>query len=154
MATSTIVQRLVAGEGESFGNRREVETFLGSSTFAAKDWVALDRTKTDEDRCLYVTPASGTVNPFDVIGVALDACSVVGSKVRVVISGYVEGANVQTGVPAGAAIYISGSLTGRASNIGETIITATAFSGSAGHCGVTLEAAASNTADVRVIKRF
>lgn len=154
MATSTIVQRLVPGEGESFSNRREVETFLASSPFAAKDWVALDRTKTDEDRCLYVTPASGAVNPFDVIGVSLDAATVAGARVRVVISGYVEGANVQTGVPAGAALYISGALLGRASNIAETIITATAFSGSAGHCGVALEAAASNTADCRVIKRF
>jgi hypothetical protein len=154
MATSTIVQRLVAGEGESFGNRRQIETFLASSTFAAKDWVALDRTKADEDRCLFVTPASGTVNPFDVIGVSLDAATAVGQRVRVVIDGYVEGANVQTGTAIGQALYISGALTGRASPIAETIIAATAFSGSAGFCGVALEAAASNTADVRVIKRF
>jgi hypothetical protein len=154
MATSTIVQHLSPGDGAGTSNRREIETFLGSSTFAAKDWVALDRTKTDADRCLYVTPVSGAVNAFDVIGVALDACTAAGNKVRVVTSGYVEGANVQTGTPAGAALYVSGALLGRATCIAETIIAATAFSGSAGFCGVSLEAAASNVADVRVIKRF
>lgn len=126
--------------------RTEVQTFLAGATIAAKDWVQFDDTKTGADRVLYVKQAGSvaTVGNAAVVGVALEA-GVTGKPVRVVVAGYVEGANVASAVTAGQPISVIGTA-GR----GEACVAAV----TASKCGVALENASSNTCDIVVTRVF
>jgi hypothetical protein len=84
-----------------------------------------------------------------VVGVCLgsaetDGSLTAGSKINVVVAGYVEGANVDAAVVAGSPLVVD-TAAGRA-NVGVT--------GDIGYCGVALEADVANKAAVWVYKRF
>jgi hypothetical protein len=148
MATSSLIQFLSAGEAGDTSNRRQIETFFANGTIAAGDWVQLDTTKTGADRVLYVVEAlagTATGNPL-VIGVATEAAAA-GDQVRVVVAGYAENASVANAVAAaGVALVVDNTAAGQAVAIAAADL--------APACGVSLEAAAGNTADVWVFKRF
>ncbi|MGA1631417.1 MAG: hypothetical protein ACO4BU_04865 [Phycisphaerales bacterium] len=148
MATSTLIQFLASGELGDTSNRRQVETFIANGTIAAGDWVQLDTAASGADRCLYVieaTAAFATGNPL-VVGVAL-AGAVTGENVRVVVAGYAEGASVANAVnAAGIALVVDNTAAGQAVAIAAADV--------APACGVALEAAAANRADVWVLKNF
>jgi hypothetical protein len=89
-----------------------------------------------------------------VVGVALDTVSVaepsvsgqsVEVNIRVVVGGYAEGASVATGSTSGLALALDTTTSGRA-----TI----ADAANVNICGVALEDATSNAADVWVLKQF
>jgi len=98
----------------SASDRRTVVSFYGNSTsIAAGDFVCFDTTKTGADRVVYVTEAdSDAAITQQPIGVAIDACAAVGDVVRVVVKGYVEGANVHADTVAGD-LLDAGSVAGR-----------------------------------------
>jgi predicted phage tail protein len=110
MATSNLVQSL--NPGTSFpSNRRQIETFLKSSTIVEGDLVALDLSKTNSaDQMLYIVPAnSGASNTGLAVGIY-------GDKVDVVISGFASckvggataaGANLDASVAAGIATTVT-----------------------------------------------
>tara|TARA_R110000868_G_scaffold1281_3_gene10003 strand:+ start:1314 stop:1997 length:684 start_codon:yes stop_codon:yes gene_type:complete len=115
MSTSSLVQLLsTEAEGASSvtSHRRVTETFLAGGTIVAGDWVMFDTSKTASDRVLYVVQAAATTSGPIIVGVALDA-AVSGGRVRVVVSGYVEGVNVATATLIGQPLFIS-STAGRA----------------------------------------
>ena len=153
MATSTLIQFLgdtvtdPSGIAGDTSHRRQTETFIAGGAITALDWVAIDASKTDADRLLYVTQAAAVANGNgQVIGVAL-AGAAAGEQVRVVTSGYVEGANVAAAVTAGQPLVVDNTAAGRA--------VAYAAADLAPPCGVALEnAAAGNTCDVLVYKLF
>jgi hypothetical protein len=170
MATSTLLQKLdgnalisnITGSPGSYttvqvpdvSNRRQVETFIAGGTVAAGDWVQFDTSATGASRVLTVIEATGataTGNPL-VCGVCIgsaetDGSLTVGSKVFVVVGGYVEGANVDNAVAAaGVALVVD--------NTGAGIANAYAAADTAPICGVSLEAAAGGKCDVWVIKQF
>jgi hypothetical protein len=153
MATSTLIQFLgdtvtdPSGIAGDTSHRRQTETFIAGGTVAALDWVAVDASKTGADRLLYVTQAAAVANGNgQVIGVALNG-GAAGEQIRVVTSGYVEGANVAAAVTAGQPLVVDNTLAGRA--------VAYAAADLAPPCGVALENAdAGNTCDVLVYKLF
>lgn len=159
MATATSIQYLASTAKDEFGasvsiktasDRRQIETFLAGAAITSGDWVQFDTTATDAARVLTVIQASAlfpTGNPL-VCGVAITSATAAGDKVDVVVSGYVEGANVAAAVAAaGTAIVVDNTSAGRAVALGAADV--------APACGVTLEAAgAGNTCDVWVIKQF
>ena len=138
-------QFIEAGLGQDLLDKREIRTFLSGAAITALDWVQMDTSKTDSDRVLYAIQADTSIatgNPL-VCGVALDAATAAGQKVRVVVRGYVEGANVASAVAAaGIALVVDATAAGRA----VAIVAADTCS----PCGVTLEASSSNKADVFV----
>ena len=148
MATSTLIQFLASGESGDTSNRRQIETFIAGGAIAAGDWVQLDTGATGADRMLQVieaTTAFATGNPL-VCGVSLDTVAS-GDQVRVVVAGYAEGASVANAVAAaGTALVVDATAAGQA--------VAIAAADTAPACGVALEAAAGNTADVWVLKQF
>lgn len=113
MATNTILQSL--NDSTAFGgvsttgtsNRRQVETFLAGGTIAVGDAVAIDLSKTDSDKVLYVVEATAGTKAL-IIGIAISAAAA-NEPVQVVVSGYVASADVATGVTAGA--QLTGSAT-------------------------------------------
>jgi hypothetical protein len=110
MATSTLLQKLdpvADGFGSSTSNRRQVETFIAGGTIAAGDAVAFDLSKTGSDKVLTVIEATAAAKAL-IVGIALNAAAS-GELVNVVVSGYVDSADVATGVTAGA--QLSGSAT-------------------------------------------
>jgi hypothetical protein len=107
MATSTLIQFLDAGQDGDVSNRSQVETFLAGGTIAAGDAVVFDLSKTGADKVLYVVEATAATKAL-IVGIALTAASA-GQQVDVVVSGYVDAADVATGVTAGA--QLSGSAT-------------------------------------------
>ena len=107
MATSTLIQYLQAGEAADTSNRRQVETFLAGGSIAVGDAVAIDLSKTDADKVLYVVEATAGTKAL-IIGIAISAAAA-NEQVQVVISGYVASADVATGVTAGA--QLAGSAT-------------------------------------------
>lgn len=131
--------------GSTILGRTEVQTFLAGATIVAKDWVQFDDTKTGVDRVLYVKQAGSvaTTGNAAVVGIALEA-GVTGKPVRVVVAGYVEGANVASAVIAGQPIAVIGTA-GRGSLSDAVATTA---------CGVALENASSNTCDIVVTRKF
>lgn len=152
MATSTLLQKLdvqADGFGPSTSNRRQVETFLSGGVIGAGDWVQFNTGASDANRVLSVIEAVATFangNPL-VVGVALDAATAAGQSVRVVVSGYCEGANVDNGVAAaGTALVVD--------NTGAGIANALAATDTCSACGVSLEAAAAGKCDVWVFKQF
>lgn len=107
MATSTLIQKLdpvADGFGASTSNRRQVETFISNGVIGAGDIVALDLSKTGADKALYVIEATAGTKAL-IVGVALNATTAADQPVQVVVAGYVENANVATGVTAGAQLF-------------------------------------------------
>jgi predicted MFS family arabinose efflux permease len=160
MATNTTIQYLEATAKDELGatvsiktasDRRQIETFLAGAAVTAGDWVQFDTAATDAARVLTVIQAGAGFalgNPL-VCGVALTAATAAGQKVDVVVSGYVELANVAAAVgAAGLALVVDNTAgPGRAVAIQPGDI--------APACGVSLEAAGvGNTCDVWVIKQF
>lgn len=144
MATSTLIQYLQPGEAGDTVNRGQVETFLTSGTITAGDAVALDLSQTGANKALFVIEAPASSNAI-VIGVALD--TVVGTaaaplKVRVVVTGYVDVADVETGVAAGQPLAV-GTTAGRFAAFDNS---ATAVTGVFLSAPVTGTGAAQNTA--------
>ena len=111
MATSTLIQFLGTGEKAGTSNRSQVETFLAGGTIAAGDAVAFDLSKTGADKVLFVIEATAAAKAL-IVGIALNA-AVAGDKVEVVVSGYVDSADVATGVTAGAQLSGSSATAGR-----------------------------------------
>jgi hypothetical protein len=152
MATSTLLQKLdvqADGFGPTTSNRRQVETFISGGVIGAGDWVQFNTGASDANRVLSVIEAVATFtlgNPL-VVGVALDAATASGQTIRVVVSGYAEGANVDNAVAAaGTALVVD--------NTGAGIANALAAADTSGACGVSLEAAAGGKCDVWVYKNF
>lgn len=155
MATNTLIQKLPA-TGETFttlegSNRRQVETFLASAAITAGDWVMFDTGKTGPERVIYVKQALKVAlgNPA-VVGVALEAAAAAGDRIKVVVSGYAEGANVASAVTIGQPVTVTD--TGAAGVNGRAMLAAAADISNA--CGVALENAAANKCDVWVYKNF
>jgi len=175
MATATTLQSL--NSDADFGgvstartsNRSQIETFVVRNTngsgvtkaVTAGQWVAFDTTQTGADRvrCVRVidTTAGAVAIGLPVIGVALDTVSVaepsvagqsIEVNIRVVVGGYAEGAAVATGATIGLAL--SCDLGGVGNNGRADIATAA----NVNICGVALEDAVSNAADVWVLKQF
>ncbi len=161
MADSTLVQFLggtdnasPSGTTAADSHRRQIETFFSGGAITAGDWVAYDLTRTASDKALYVVPSPAAAGNGTVVGVALDTVTGADTRVRVVISGYVQSANVTTGTAAGAAIALSGTA-------GRAIAAAYIGNGSGAAsiplpavCGVALTLAAGNVAEVMVYKTF
>ena len=167
MATSTLIQRLdtnalvtsttVPGGYDlistpDVSNRRQIETFIAGATVIVGDWVQFDTSKTGAERVLTVVQAAaagfGTGNPL-VVGVVLNSAETTGaltagSKVNVVIGGYVEGVNVDGAVAAGSPLTVN-TFAGSAN---VAVATDVAI------CGVALEADVANKAAVWVYKQF
>ena len=168
MATSTLIQRLestalvasttVPGsytsvETPDVSNRRQVETFIAGATVTVGDWLEFDTSATGAARVATVVQASanGSQNPL-VVGVCLGSAEssgalTAGSKINVVVAGYMETANVTAGA-AGVPLGVSATA-GRAQ---ATILPAAVGSGPA--CGVSLAASVANVAPVWVYKQF
>jgi len=153
MATNTLIQYLEGTDSAGTPldgtqmHRRQTETFLAGGAIAKGDWVALDTSKNHAERVLYVTEAAAVANGNAlVVGVALGAAAT-GEKVRVVVSGYAEGASVANAVAAaGVALVVDNTAAGQAVAIVAGDL--------APACGVSLEAASGNLADVFVFKQF
>jgi hypothetical protein len=128
MATNTLIQKLdpvADGFGASASNRRQVETFIAGGTIATGDAVALDTSKTGADRALYVVEAPANSGAL-VVGIALNGASA-NETIAVVVTGYAAGANVESGVLAGQALYV-GTTAGRLAAIsGAATATSSAF---------------------------
>lgn len=160
MATSTLIQYLEtvdaitgASLGASPSNRRQVETFIAGATVAVGDWLQFDTSKTGATKVVTVIQASanGTGNPL-VVGVCLgsadsDGSLTAGSKINVVVGGYVTSANVANAVAAAGV-----ALTVEAAGAGQAVAITAADTGPA--CGVTLSAPVANKAEVWVYKQF
>ena len=145
MATSTLIQKLDSGTefGAATSNRSQTETYLAASAIVAGDWVQFDSSKTGADRTLYVAQCAADALGGVTIGVALDSATAADQPVRVVVAGYVESANVVTGVAADAPLSVD-TTAGRAH---------AADAANAVICGVCLDTAALNAAPVYVYKR-
>lgn len=119
-------------------DRRCVEVFHAGGNISAGDWVALDVSESDSARVIQVVEAAAVANGNALtVGVAIETV-LSGEKVQVVTRGYVEGANVTTGVAAGSPLVVDAT-GGRADAIAAGDL--------APPCGVTLELAAANQAD-------
>jgi hypothetical protein len=165
MATSTLIQRLdtnalvtsttVPGGYDlistpDVSNRRQIETFIAGATVIVGDWVQFDTSKTGAERVLTVIQAAAvaTGNPL-VVGVVLNSAETTGaltagSRVNVVIGGYVEGVNVDGAVVAGSPLTVD-AIAGSAN---------VAVAADVAVCGVALEADVANKAAVWVYKQF
>lgn len=151
MATSTLVQFLEAGEPASVMNRRQVETFLTTTTIAKNDWVAFDVTQTGADKALHVIPTPATAGRGNVVGVALQAAvgtASIPAQVEVVVGGYVASAKVAAGTAAQASLTTSGAAAGTALTYATGTHTGT------GPCGVALTAEAGGVAECFVYSKF
>lgn len=147
MATSTLIQRLEAGE-TGVSNRSQTETFLASSAITAGDFVSLDVSKTGADKALYVgvvdTSGGAIALGVPTVGVALQSVAI-GEKVEVCVAGYCAKANVATGTAASVALALDTTTSGRA---------VAADAANVNIAAVCLTLAASNSAEVMVLKRF
>jgi hypothetical protein len=165
MATSTLIQKLDATAFESsktvpgsytsvttpdVSNRRQVETFIAGATVVVGDWLQFDTSATGAARTLTVIQATNVALGNSLVcGVCLgsaesDGSLTAGSKINVVVAGYVEGANVDGAVVAGNPLVVD-TTAGRA-HVGVT--------GDIAFCGVALEADTANKAAVWVYKQF
>jgi hypothetical protein len=166
MATNTLIQKLdatalisnITGSPGSYtsvaipdvSNRRQVETFIAGATVVVGDWLMFDTSATGSARVLTVIQATNVLlgNPL-VCGVCLgsaetDGSLTAGSKINVVVAGYVEGANVDGAVVAGSPLVVD--ITAGRAHTGVT--------GDIAFCGVALEADVANKAAVWVYKQF
>ena len=112
------------------------------TTIAAGDWVQFEPAATDglEPITIIKAATNAAGNPL-VCGVALEACTEVGARVKVCVRGYVADANVATSVAAGPLAIDAAA--GRAEAYDATNHTAPV-------CGVSLATASGNKADVIV----
>lgn len=162
-----LLQRLdfaadTAGTSIGASDRRQVEDFrlkipngVGTFTLDAGSWMQFDTAQTGADRTLVAAEAANTFatgNPL-VIGVLLDAVSETRTatdryiRVRVIVAGYAEQAKVDNAVAAaGTALVVDATAAGGTNAIAAADL--------APACGVALEAAAGNRADVWVLKNF
>ena len=159
MATNTNIQYLVGSAKDEFGatvsigaatsHRRQVETFIAGGAITAGDCVVFDVSKTDAARVLTVIQSTAVAGQSLVVGFALTGAAAAGDLVQVVVEGYMENANVVSGVATSVSLTTSGATAGRAlAYLSGTHTTTAPFA-------VTLEAAsAGNQADVWVLKRF
>lgn len=155
MATSTLIQFLgdgitsPTGAGADTMNRRQVETFISGGALTVGDWVELDASKAGADAALFAKECAGvgTKGNAAAFGVTLDAAAGAGERVRIVIAGYVEKANVAGATVAGSALIGPIGTAGRA----EIEVPGTT-TGSV--CGIALAADATNIAPVFVIKKY
>lgn len=151
MATSTLIQSLIAGADADQSHRREVETFIAGGTIAALDVVGSDSSQTGTDAALYVTQAANVATGNALaIGVALHAATA-GQRVEVVTSGYVADVNCAGGTIAAAGAALSAGKTA-AGEVETSDATDTA-----GCFGVALEAKSATTANrvaILVKKQF
>jgi hypothetical protein len=156
MATSTLLQRLPAKGGLTFtdvaeSHRRQVETFLAADTdIEAGDWVMFDVSKTGPEAVIFVDRAAIVANGNAlVVGVALEASSAIGQRIKVVVSGYAANAKVTNSTAAGLGLVVDTAI-GTGSAAAATDLT--------NACGVTLKASpagpAAAVADVWVYNNF
>lgn len=162
MATSTLIQKLdatafisnITGSPGSYtsvatpdvSNRRQVETLLTGGTVAVGDAVALDVSASGAAKALTVIEAPANSGAL-VMGVCIgsaetDGSLTTGSKVNVVVTGYVASADVETGVAAGQALVV-GATAGRFAALANAATSTSAVFISA---AVTGTGAAQNTA--------
>jgi hypothetical protein len=157
MATTTIVQYLeTAGVtglgvsaplGASTMDRSQTETFLSGAAITSGDWVMFDTTQSGVNKVLTVVQATnGATGQPLTVGVALNAATASGQKVKVCIAGYCATANVANAVAAAGVSLSINTTAGRG--------TAYVAADTAPICGVSLAAAAANVAPVWVIKQF
>lgn len=129
----------------SASDRRKVIAFKAGGTIVAKDCVCFSTGATGADRIVTVVQADADApQTHQGVGVALDAGSS-GDIVRVVVQGYVEGANVASAVTIGELLNAS-STAGRA----EKYVAAA----NEAPFGQALEAASTNTCDVWIFGLF
>jgi len=141
MADSTLIQSLIIGATADQSHRRQIETFLAGGTIVAGDVVSSEPSKTGPDKALYVIQAANVATGNALaIGVALDAAAA-GDRVRVVVSGYVEGVNCTAGTIGAAGLALSAGK-GAAGQVN-----ASANTDLAGCFGVSLEAKGATTAN-------
>lgn len=147
MATETYFNKIDAGDAPGVANRREVASFYASAAITAGDFVMFDTSKTGSERMNYVLQADTVAlgNPL-VCGVALDAATAAGQIVRVVIAGYVEGANVADAVAKGEPITV-GTTAGQGRKSAAADLTNA-------HAIALEDADASNDCDIWVIKSW
>ena len=166
MATSTLIQYLDKSQTTATGSttpvgarasdRSQTETFLAETTITAGQWVQFDTAQSGASKVLVVKtavpgPGVAAINAL-VVGVALD--SVVGTAtapqpVRVVVSGYVETANITTGTAVGEPLGLTSGATA-----GKCDALAAAITNGASPCGVALSVAAANVGSAWVYKQF
>ena len=158
MATSTLIQYLGQSQvtglgstvpvGASASNRSQTETFIAGGTIAKGDFVSLDTSKSGASKALFVvtvdTSGGAVALGVPTVGVALAAASA-GQEVDVCIAGYCAQANVATGTAAGVALSVDTTASGRG---------VAADAANVNICGICLTLAASNQAEVMVIKQF
>jgi hypothetical protein len=166
MATSTLIQRLdttalvtsttIPGGYQTVStpdvsHRRQVETFIAGGTVAVGDWVAFDASKSGATKVLTVVRAGAAANgnPL-VVGVVLGSAETsgaltAGSKINVVVSGYVASANTN-GAPAAGQPLVVQTVAGAADAAGAGI--------TAPPCGAVLADLGGGKAEVWVYGQF
>jgi len=112
MATSTLIQRLPSAGDITFtdrgeSHRRQVETFLAAGAIAAGDAVSLDCAKAQmAEKMIFVASAdTGAQTTKAFVGIALEAATAVGQRIRVVTAGLAL-ANVAAGNAASPGIHM------------------------------------------------
>lgn len=115
----------------------EVSEFLSNGPITTGDWVMYDGSKSGADRLAYVVQGNATGMTA---GVCLDTVASGGPVVRVVTSGYVEGAKTDTNVSAGDGLAPAAS--GACAPVGVNAVTRT--------IGIALENDSGTTCDVLV----
>ena len=166
MATSTLIQKLdatalisnITGSPGSYtsvsipdvSNRRQVETFIAGATVTPGDWLQFDTTESGATIVATVIEATNVAlgNPL-VVGVCLGSAETsgaltAGSRINVVVSGFMETANVDGAVVAGSPLVVD-TTAGRAH---------VAVTGDLSVCGVALAADVANVAPVWIFKKF
>ncbi len=84
------------------GAKADVVEFSSGGAIVAGDVVKLDVTATGEAQARTIVQSDASAAA---IGVALEAASGAGERVRVCVAGYIEGVNCAAGVTAGEALY-------------------------------------------------
>ncbi len=88
------------------GAKADVVEFSSGGAIVAGDVVKLDVTATGEAQARTIVQSDASAAA---IGVALEAASGAGERVRVCVAGYIEGVNCAAGVTAGEALYAAAS---------------------------------------------
>jgi len=158
MATSTLIQRLEAGE-TGVSHRFQTEVFLASATVAKGDAVAFDLSKTsDGDKMLYVIKADTDVATSTcVVGVVVgsaqsDGKLTAGAKVSVLTSGLVS-ANVDGSTVAGSRL-VCGATAGQLALAADIVESGIATVVQRPIVAIAAEADTANVAKVFFIKQF
>ena len=143
----TAKDRSTGTSSVSASDRRTVISFLSGGAIVAGDAVAFALSATGADRIITVVKADNAVAATaQPIGFAIDTATASGKVVRVVVKGYVEGANVANAVSTVGQTLNSGGVAGRAIAYGAAN-EQTPFAQA-------LEAASGNNCDVWVLGLF